>query len=360
MTTENTAGTLTSKGIINNPFTLDPHVFPQTLVSGSTESVQEIIDVFTSETPVYKSCFITGIQGSGKTVSLSFIAEHFQNQKDWIVIEFNPKEDMKQHLASRLLEEQPIKMELSKAKISVMVPGIGGFEVEGAEPIKDINVIIEKMLSWLKDINKKVLIILDDVFPSENIQSFAYDYQRLARLNFPVFLVMTGLYENLQGLQENNQLSGLSRIYRIHLAPLDLDLMAAQYFTVFQIGYGKALNMATETKGYPLAFQVLGHYTWNNGDDPNLVLSKFKGYLEECVYDKVWENLPKNDKLFLYTIAKTADGGMKKVKESCKEHKISYLSCFKQMKEKGIIKEVEGCLIFTLPYFDEYVLKSYE
>lgn len=71
----------TPKGVVNNPFTLDSGRIPKTLVSGSTADIQEIIDVFSSDTPSYQSCFISGIQGSGKTVSLTFIAEHFQNSE---------------------------------------------------------------------------------------------------------------------------------------------------------------------------------------------------------------------------------------------------------------------------------------
>lgn len=81
----------TPKGVVNNPFTLDSGRIPKTLVSGSTADIQEIIDVFSSDTPSYQSCFISGIQGSGKTVSLTFIAEHFQNRDDWLVIELNPE-----------------------------------------------------------------------------------------------------------------------------------------------------------------------------------------------------------------------------------------------------------------------------
>ena len=34
-----------------------------------------------------KSYKITGVRGTGKTVMLSYISEHFSNKSDWVVVE---------------------------------------------------------------------------------------------------------------------------------------------------------------------------------------------------------------------------------------------------------------------------------
>lgn len=182
----------------------------------------------------------------------------------------------------------------------------------------------------------------------------------LIRLDLPVFLVMTGLYENLQGLQDRNQLSSVSRIPRIHLAPLDSFLMADRYSTVFNIGFEKSLSMANETNGYPFAFQVLGFLTWKYGDDPDLVNSEFKRYLSEYVYDKVWENLSEGSQLFLYAIARAPDGKEKTAQMVFEGDNIFFQKHKRQMEENGIINVERDHLEFKLPYFDEFLLKYYE
>ena len=78
MIEENLTAT-TFKKTTHNPFTLDSGRIPETLVRNTCQG-DEIIDVFNEEVPVYKGCFITGIQGSGKTVSLTTIAKDFRGR----------------------------------------------------------------------------------------------------------------------------------------------------------------------------------------------------------------------------------------------------------------------------------------
>ena len=47
-----------------------------------------------------------------------------------------------------------------------------------------------------------------------------------------------------------------------------------------------ARNMAKETRGYSFACQVLGYLTWNAKARWSTVLSEYRQYLEEFVYNK--------------------------------------------------------------------------
>lgn len=338
----------------SNPFSLDSGRVPNVLVS-SFRQVDDIIDAFSEESPAFHSSFISGIQGIGKTVSLTYIAKFFRGQDDWVVVELNPEKDMLLQLAAKLNEEKTLKIIFSNAKINLSFFGIGA-EIEGADPIRELSVAVERMLVSLKRRRKKVLVIIDDIIPNENLRSFAYDYQMLVRQDLPVFLLVTSLYDNMQALQDSNSLSYLSRIPRISLASLDINLIAEQYSLFFQICPEKASQMANMTNGYPFAFQLLGYLTWEYGCDSVRINTEFKRCLAEYVYDKVWENLSHKEQSFLYDIAKAKEDS--KLVKMNRENSSHYFLYYRRLINKGIIRcGKSGCLDFALPSFDEYILE---
>ena len=67
-----------------NPFKTTFGLKPDNYIERLSQS-QEIINTFERNTNnVY---MITGLRGSGKTALLTHISNHFENQKDWIVVE---------------------------------------------------------------------------------------------------------------------------------------------------------------------------------------------------------------------------------------------------------------------------------
>ena len=87
----------------------------------------------------------------------------------------------------------------------------------------------------------------------------------------PVFLLMTGLYENINAIQDEKNLTFLYRAPKLEMKSLNIGAVAQKYADTFDIDSDNAVEMAKLTKGYPFAFQVLGYLTWNNNGD-------YKGY----------------------------------------------------------------------------------
>ncbi len=87
---------------------------------------------------------------------------------------------------------------------------------------------------------------------------FASMFQILVREDLPVFLLMSGLYENIRGLQNEKSLTFLYRAPQIVLGPLNLRLIQKEYKNVFNLDDERATHMAVLTKGYAFAFQALG------------------------------------------------------------------------------------------------------
>lgn len=120
------------------------------------------------------------------------------------------------------------------------------------------------MLSHIKRLGKRLLITIDEVINSENIKIFASSFQIFLREEYPIYLLMTGLYENIYDLQNEKSLTFLYRAPKIILEPLNYTAIKSHYMRIFDINDEMADKMTLLTRGYPFAFQVLGYLYWDN------------------------------------------------------------------------------------------------
>ena len=132
-------------------------------------------------------------------------------------------------------------------------------------PISDIEVALDRMLTSLQGHGKRLLICVDEVANTQGMREFASAFQILIRKDLPVFLLMTGLFDNLRKLQHEKTLTFLYRAPRIDMRPLNIGIIADNYHKNLEVNRGEALRMAQMTKGYPFAFQVFGYFAWRTG-----------------------------------------------------------------------------------------------
>lgn len=144
---------------------------------------------------------------------------------------------------------------------------------------------------------------------------FAGSFQIFVRQDLPVFLLATGLYENIDELQNEKNLTFLYRAPKIQLKPLNQLAIINKYKNIFGTDRDTAEKMAELTKGYPFAFQVLGYLTWNHSGHYEVVIDEYEQYLSEFVYDKIWSELSQKDRIVARGIAETESGKIKEIRE---------------------------------------------
>ena len=338
----------------HNPYTLTFGKSPEQIIERLSQ-MNEIISVFRNDPPTQQAYIITGVRGSGKTVFMTEIIKRLENWTDWITIELNPERDLLTGVAAKLSSENELARIFKSAKINLSFFGLG-LEIKGAAPITDIEVALSKMLSSLKKHGKKILIAIDEVVNSKTMREFAHAFQILLRQDLPVYLIMTGLYDNVYSLQNEKTLTFLYRAPKIHLTPLSIGTIADNYSRTMQIPKETALEMARLTKGYPFAFQVLGYQTYENGGDYTGALSKFKQYLEEYVYEKIWSELSNKDQKVLSAMIKTQTGRIADIRNLLGMNTNQFNPYRARLIRKGIVNgDQYGYLRFALPLFDEFV-----
>ena len=341
----------------DNPYTLMFGKEPLQIISRFSQT-RQIFDAFLSVPSPQMIYMITGVRGSGKTVMMTEVSNEISSHEDWICIELNPATDLLTSLAAKLYDDVRLRPIFEEAKISLSFLGVGlGVEIKKSTPISDVGVALKRLFETVKKHGKKVLITIDEVSNTHEMHAFISEYQILIRQDMPIYLLMTGLYENIDALQNEKMLTFLYRAPKIRLKPLSIGSIAGQYKETFDLNDDQARTMAKLTRGYPFAFQVLGYYTFVKGGDYNAALTEYRQYLEEYVYDKIWSELSANDKKVLHAIVQTESRKIGDIRNLLNMESNELSPYRDRLIKKGIINGDErGYLKFELPMFEDYVL----
>ena len=346
-----------------NPFSLTYGKKPYSSVARQ-EFADKITNDFTTTPSATMSYVITGIRGSGKTVLLRTITYQFKAEDSWLLVDINPlSENMLLEFAEKLY------LELTKGgsklgfELSVNLPYLS-LSFKKKEPeIKNESAIIQRLAEEVAKRKKKILVTIDEVNGTKALRAFATEYQHLIGEDYPVYLLMTGLKQNIDALAQHKSTSFLSRTTRIELAPLSLLEVAFSYQKVFHNSLEDASKMAALTKGYAFAYQVLGYFAYERGDttlDEDL-LRNFDDYLFKNGYQIIFKDFTKAEQRFLFALSQSQHGATSEVMEAASLESSMFQNYRRRLIEKDIIiADGHGTLAFTLPRFKEFLRMYYE
>lgn len=343
---------------MNNPYTLTFGKEPNEYIE-RVHDKETVLHDFLSEKPSQQVYVITGVRGSGKTVFLTEISKKIRVGKEWVIVDLNPNhEDLIRQAAALLVSNHQFAELFSRAKLNFSLFGFG-LSVDNAVPIADIQVALHKMIENLAKHHKKVLFLIDEVTSSPSMKQFASAFQQMLRENLPVYLLMTGLYQNISDLQNQENLTFLYRAPKIMLSPLNIGAMTDNYAENLALSEEEAREMAKLTKGYSFAFQVLGYLLWEAGGSYENLIARYRQYLEESSYEKIWAELSEKDKQLAEAIAHTKTHSREEIRSylGMKDNELNPYR--KRLIRKGIVTgERRGYLDFTLPFFDLFILDN--
>ena len=339
-----------------NSFSISFGLQPDNYIERVVEQRQVVEDF---EMPISPSMVyvLNGVRGCGKTVLLSSIADHFKDSDDWFVVDASSKHNILELIVASIYEQAKVKRLFVEKSLNFSFHGVS-INLKGSNPISHIEILIAKVLEELKKQNKRVLVTIDEADNSEEMRYFISCYQTLIRDKYPVYLLMTGLYENIDKLQNDKALTFLARAPKINLGPLSLATIAARYKQYLGVDEQTSIEMAKLTNGYAYAYQVLGFLFYKNNFktlNDNLII-EFDQYLKSYVYDFIYRRLSNNEQLIL----KAFDNGkQEKYSEISKKANISErsLSVYRVgLIRKGLIESpTHGYLRLTLPRFAAYL-----
>ena len=321
------------------------------------DDIDNIITAFDADYTISYTYLIEGVRGGGKTVLMSSVANELKKDESWIIVNLNSTQDLLYGLAKSL--ENTVKNIpdfLDKGfNFSVLGVGIG----IGAETKEKDNIsVIEDLLLYIKKKNKKLLVTIDEVMHDDNMRVFASQFQIFLREDYPIYVIMTGLYENIYAIQNDPGLTFLLRSPKIRIEPLSLSQITRQYMQIFEIELDEAKKLADVTKGYAFAFQALGLLYWEYRNELSLdeILIKFDDMLDGYVYRKIWEGLSKQDKKIVMALEDNRIISTKDLLKTTGIKANSYSKYRERLINKGVISTPEhGMVALALPRFRSIV-----
>ena len=321
---------------MENPFTLTFGQKPTEFIS-RTNQIGKIIHTFDMENPSNKVYMVAGVRGSGKTVSLAEIADHYSSNDQWIVLRLSADTDLIAGAVSELTRVSQFHDLDLGLNLNL---GIAELSVNKTNDSLEKEAMLRNILEKLKNKGKKVLFIIDEIINNSYVKVFASNFQIYITQNYPVYLVMAGLFDNISNLQNEKSLTFLYRAPKIFLEPLSIPAITTSYRSVFDISPSEAVEMAKLTKGYPFAFQILAKF------DEELII---------YAYEKIWSELSELDRKIVYVIStevyKTGE-----IREKLSISPQLLNTYRKRLMERGVVNgSVRGELTLALPRFEEYI-----
>lgn len=195
---------------IKNPYTLQFSYIPPQFIE-RTMATNEIISNFIRDIPTYRGMFITGVRGSGKTVIMGDIRNKINALDEWITVDVNPESNLLDSLARGLYIIPEIKALFVKTKMDFSILGIG-LHIENAKLVaSNEEDAIRMMLAVLKKAKKKVLVTIDEVTYGSDVARFFHALSSYAGLDYDIYVLMTGLVENIKAIKNQKSLTFLYR-----------------------------------------------------------------------------------------------------------------------------------------------------
>lgn len=343
-----------------NPFILAFGEVPEIMLDDESRS-QTILNDIKASRPNFRNFMISGLRGSGKTVLLRSIQEKLQQDKTYIFVNLDMGDGKTKNLLyqfAAILASLP-KMKTLYTKAEVKFSFLNAeLLLDNNNPFIDTRTEIAKMLGVLKKLNRKVIIMIDEVIDNDGFASFASAYKELTN-DYPVYLIMAGLKENTENIINNPVNTFLRRAYPIELEGLNITLIREQYEKILNISNKKAEELAALTNRYSFAFQALGYAYYEYGS--NKYLSEYDILLELFIYKPLWNKLSLKDKEILIGIndvIKTGNGkaATADILTGCNLKKNEFSPYRKRLHDASILNtSTLGTITYNYPRFEIFV-----
>lgn len=339
-----------------NPFALNFGKIPSKYISRDI-LISEIVDLCTEDNAQESAFKLTGIRGTGKTVTLTAIERIIKENDDWIVIDLKSNGEITRDLIANLYSEVPFLTKFVNASLNLSAFGIG-VSLAKQSPVASLDYALKAIMREVKNKKKKVLVVIDEIQKTDALIDFVQEFQILIREDLPIFLLVAGLYEDIEAIENTDGLTFFLRATKYEMTPLNINVIKESYKETMNLSGETAYELAKLTKGYAFAYQTVGYYMWesNKKEITDLMLAKVDCALAEKVYLKIWSELKPKDKWYLNFIIKKDSMSVNELLEITKTKHNEWSMPRKRLVEKGILdNSVRGEISIKLPRFKEFI-----
>lgn len=341
---------------MRNPYVISFGRIPTRYISRRV-LISDIIDALESDIIEEQAYKLTGVRGTGKTVTLTEIEKKIRENDNWIVVGVKSNGNIIEDIIANLYSSVPFLTSFVDANLNLTKFGIG-LNLSNKSLVASLDYALKTILREVDRKGMRVLITIDEARKTKHMVDFIQEFQILIREELPVFLIAAGLYEDVESIENAEGLTFFLRAAKYEMTPLNHTFIRNDYEKTLNVSREVAEKMATITKGYAFAYQALGKYMWdlNAQDITEEVLALLDETLAEKVYRKIWSELAPRDKWFLEYIVKKDKMSATELLEMTNKKHNEWSEPRKRLTEKGIIDtKIRGQIIVCLPRLKEFV-----
>lgn len=339
-----------------NPYVISFGRIPTQYISRAL-IIDNIIESLESDIIEEQAYKLTGVRGTGKTVTLTAIEKQMRQNEDWIVVGVKSNGNIIEDIIANLYSSIPFLTSFIDANLNLSKFGIG-INLSQKSPVASLDYALKVILTEVNKRNMRVLITIDEARKTAAMVDFIQEFQILIREELPIFLIAAGLYEDVESIENAEGLTFFLRATKYEMTPLNHTFIRNDYQKTLQVSEEVAEEMACITKGYAFAYQALGKYMWDLSakEITEDVLILLDEALSEKVYKKIWSELAPKDKWFLqYIVQKDKMSAAELLEMTNKKHN-EWSEPRKRLSEKGIIDtKTRGQIVVRLPRLKEFV-----
>lgn len=339
-----------------NPYAISFGRIPTQYIN-RTLIIDSILESLESEIIEEQAYKITGIRGTGKTVTLTAIERALREEEDWIIVGIRSNGNILEDLIANLYSSVPFITSFIDTNLNLSKFGIG-INIEQKSPVASLDYAIKSIMKEIKKRKKRVLVTIDEARKTNFMIDFVQEFQILIREELPIFLIAAGLYEDVESLENAEGLTFFLRATKYEMTPLNHTIIRNDYQKTLEVNREVAEQLACITKGYAFAYQALGKYMWDSKEKEltENVLALLDEALAEKVYKKIWSELAPKDKMFLSFIVQKDQMTATELLEATNKKHNEWSEPRKRLSEKGIIDtKTRGLIIVKLPRLKEFV-----
>lgn len=351
-----------------DPFTRTPGIAGKAYINCGI--ADEIISDFTSDDSskyVYK---ITGLRGSGKSVEYSRVIRTLKEDKRWLVYPLSASGETVSTLIAKLGMEPFIDSKKTSTTTS-STTSVGGsaFIFSGNETVnvqKNVadnenlfsdEATLTKMISIANEKGYKILVGIDDVAKTKETTRLLSIIGSVLLEGMQVYLVVTGLSENIEDFSSEKNLSFFKRADSREISELNKYDITYMYEKLLGIDTAEAKRLADVSMGYAYAYQALGslYFRKKPGDRISDIMPDFERILFRDSYELIWKSLTVGEKEIVKCIYQTPNGKAEEIK-ALMNNPGSYSVYRDRLIRKHIVNgDNRGYLSIRLPRFDKYI-----
>ncbi|WP_026658797.1 ATP-binding protein [Butyrivibrio sp. AC2005] len=339
-----------------NPYAISFGRIPTQYISRNL-LIDDIVDTLNSDVVEEQAFKLTGIRGTGKTVTLTAIEKQIKEYNNWIVVDLKSNSAITNDLVANLYTNVPFLTKFIDTNLNLSAFGIG-INISKKSPAASIDVALEQILTEIRKKKKRVLIVIDEVRKTDALIDFIQEFQILIRKDLPIYLIVAGLYEDVESIENTDGLTFFLRATKCDMTPLNIGIIREDYKKTLGLSEEVAYDLAVMTKGYAFAYQAFGKYMWESKEKKitGMVLAQVDEALAQKVYDKIWSELKPKDRWFMTFIVQKDSMNVSELLDMTKKKHNEWSEPRKRLIDKGVIDgSNRGMIILRLPRFKEYV-----